>query len=89
MAEAELQQALDRALAEIDQLKHRLVAVEAAALKVSQLPKTMLFSHSYLARAFTVFAYHLVVSLIIGIPFYMLILAIVLAVGLGPFGLPH
>ncbi len=47
------------------------------------LPQTMLLSDSFLKRAFAVLGHYFVASLVIAVPFYVLIFVVMMALGLG------
>ena len=78
MDEQELVAQLARAREEIKSMQRRLDSLEA---RTTHLPKTQLLDDSFLKRAFAVLGHYFVASIIIVIPFYVLIFLIALAVG--------
>ena len=75
---------------ELARLRQRVEALERdidlpTALDSSRdpLPQTMLLSDSFLKRAFAVLGHYFVASLLIAVPFYILIFVAMLALGMG------
>jgi hypothetical protein len=65
---------LEQALAEVASLNSRLDQLERRSRNEANLPNSWLFSDSFLTRAFAIFGHNFVASLIISIPFCLLIL---------------
>jgi len=78
MTEYELANELSDARDEIDALKQRIDALERISEPV---PNTMLLDTSFLKRAFAVLGHYMVASLIIALPFYILIFGSLLLLG--------
>jgi hypothetical protein len=78
MTEYELANELSDARDEIDALKQRIDALERTSEPV---PNTMLLDTSFLKRAFAVLGHYMVASLIIALPFYILIFGSLLLLG--------
>ena len=79
MTDQESAATLSAATREIESLKERVARLEQFS---SPLPRTWLLSTSFLKRAFGVLGLYIVSSLIIVIPFYMILFIIFLAMGL-------
>ena len=77
MNEQELATQLSEANEEIVRLQDRIHSLES---RTTSLPKTMLLDESFLKRAFAVLGHYFVASLIIAIPFYILLFLIMIAV---------
>lgn len=71
--EQQLARELADARREIENLRHRLDVLETDA-RHQDLPPTALLDHSFFKRAFAVWGHYFVAGLIIGLPFYMLIM---------------
>ena len=81
MTNAELNKALEDALAEIETLKNRVSELEGTSGKMTKLPRTSLLNENFLTRAFTVWGHNFVAGIIIAIPFWFLALIIAISVG--------
>lgn len=64
--------------AEVELLRARVARLEA---RIDEIPRTMLLSRSFMARAFAVLGHYLVAGLIIALPFYVLMFFFALLVG--------
>ena len=73
MSESDMSKSLDQAIAEIEALKTRIDGLERSMKLRSALPDTALLSDKFLQRAFAVLGHNFVASLLISIPFYVLI----------------
>lgn len=71
---AEESKSLEQALAEVESLKSRIEQLERQSHKEANLPDSWLFSDSFLTRAFAILGHNFVASLIISIPFYLLVI---------------
>lgn len=71
---ADESKSLTEALAEIETLKSRVEQLEHQTRPEADLPDSWLFSDSFLTRAFAILGHNFVASLIISIPFYLLII---------------
>jgi len=71
---AEESKSLEKALAEIETLKSRIQQLERHNHTGTNLPDSWLFSDSFLTRAFAILGHNFVASVIISIPFYLLII---------------
>ena len=80
MTNAELNKALEVALAEIEALKNRVSELEEASGKMTKLPRTSLLNENFLTRAFTVWGHNFVAGIIIAIPFWILGLIVALSI---------
>ncbi|MFQ5570568.1 MAG: hypothetical protein ACE5G0_12875 [Rhodothermales bacterium] len=79
MNEQELAAELARAREAIEDLRRRLDSIES---RTTHLPRTMLLDDSFLKRAFAVLGHYFIASMIIVIPFYLVIFLVAIAVGL-------
>ena len=73
MSESDVSKSLDQAIAEIEALKIRIDSLERSIKLHGALPDTALLSDKFLQRAFAVLGHNFVASLLISIPFYVLI----------------
>jgi hypothetical protein len=78
MDEQDLSAQLAQAREQIHSLQQRVDSLE---LRTAHLPNTQLLDDSFIKRAFAVLGHYIVASLIITIPFYLLIFLIALAIG--------
>ena len=78
MNEQELAHQLAMANEQIVLLRNSIHSLES---RTTSLPKTMLLDDSFLKRAFAVLGHYFVASMIIAIPFYILLFVVLLAVG--------
>ena len=78
MAESNLTQALEHAMAEIESLRTRVSQLEEKTRSVESLPDSMLLSNVFLKRSFAVLGHYLVAGLIISVPLYVVIVLIAL-----------
>ena len=62
-------------------LEQKFQKLEENSIRKESSPFTWLISDSFLKRSFAVFGHYLVASLIIGIPFYILIIVLMLLFG--------
>lgn len=79
MTEQQLRDELDRSQKQIQVLHQRLSLLEQTGPR--KLPETLLLSDNFLKRAFTVLGHNMVASLIIMVPFYLLMFLLFLAMG--------
>jgi hypothetical protein len=73
MSESDLSKSLEQAIAEIETLKTRIDSFERSMNLRRTLPNTSLLSDKFLQRAFAVLGHNFVASLLISIPFYVII----------------
>ena len=66
---------------EVDDLKDKVRHLESRYEVAPRLPRTALMSDKFMSRSFAVFGHNFVASLIISIPFYILMFVIMMAVG--------
>lgn len=78
MDEQNLMAQLAQANEQIHSLQQRIDSLE---LRTTHLPNTQLLDDSFIKRAFAVLGHYIVASLIIMVPFYVLIFLIALAIG--------
>lgn len=76
---------LEQVLAEVESLKSRIEQLERQDRTTAHFPDSWLFSDSFLTRAFAVLGHYFVASLIIAIPFYLLIIMASIFISTGPF----
>ncbi len=80
MTQHEYAQELTKAQKQIQVLHQRLTLLEQGGK--GRVPDTMLVSESFMKRCFAVFGHSMVASLIIMIPFYAIMFAIIFALGI-------
>ena len=81
MSEQQLQEELARSQKQIQVLHQRLMQLEQSNNGGGRVPETMLLSDSFLKRAFAVFGHSMVASLIVMVPFYLIVFLMMMAVG--------
>ncbi|UCF65119.1 MAG: hypothetical protein JSW33_04605 [bacterium] len=82
MSSTDFGNSLEALKQEMLSLKERIVQLENRSQHPVNLPRTMLLSDSFLARAFAVLGLYIVSSLIIFIPLYAIIIVFMLMFGL-------
>ncbi len=80
MTQQEFTQELAKAQKQIQVLHQRLSLLEQGGN--GSVPDTMLLNDSFMKRAFAVLGHSVVASLIVSVPFYILMFVIILALGL-------
>ena len=79
MSEQQLQEELARSQKQIQALHQRLTMLEQS--RTTNTPETMLLSDNFLKRAFAVLGHSMVASLIVSVPFYILLFLMMMAIG--------
>jgi hypothetical protein len=81
MPDVNLRQDLDGALAEIKALQNRIAALESQSTAVGHIPRTALLSDSFLKRSFTIWGHNFVAGIIIALPIWLVVMAVLLMLG--------
>ena len=66
---------------EVEGLKDKINRLEARYEIAPRLPSTNLISDKFLSRSFAVFGHNFVASLIVSIPFYVIMFIIMMTIG--------
>lgn len=80
MSNANSDRSLADALAEIRGLRERVSRLEALSDGYDRLPRTALLSDKFLTRALAVFGHNFVVGLMIAVPFWLMMLVMVILI---------
>ncbi len=70
---------------EIESLRLRIQQIESRYEVAPRMPSTALVSDKFMTRAFAVFGHNFVASLVVSIPFYILMFIITMTVGFSMF----